>query len=353
MKGFQLNWISQFRNELFGISILMIIFFHFSADFTGAVQHGTVDPSQHPVWSTLVLYYCRYIGSIGVEIFVFLSGMGLYYSFSKNHDIKRFYQKRYARILIPYVPVALIFWAIKDLYCHHTGLETFFKDLSFYSLVSRGVHTIWFIGLMVGLYLIFPIIYRFLENRWMPRILSLLVLLIGLWVLIFWFGQYVPELYHNTQIAITRIPVFVLGCYMGKPIQQKKAFPWIAVIFLCILTTWLDVYVIHNSGGSFAVRFSDMWFSLSVVIVLVLLSVLIQKIRWMDRVMVWVGAYSLELYMVHVTLRNLMKEFGFHAYNIAQYLVMVVIAVILSYGLKRLTDRLQTGMLTVHHKQEF
>ena len=54
-------------------------------------------------------------GFLYKEIFVFLSGMGLYYSFSKDSNVKKFYIKRYKRILIPYVIVAIAFWGIKDL----------------------------------------------------------------------------------------------------------------------------------------------------------------------------------------------------------------------------------------------
>lgn len=80
----QISWniLSKYRNELYGFSILWIILFHginvkpsaLSKElsvFTGVIKHG----------------------SIGVEIFLFLSGFCLYYSLKKNLMSKAFILK--------------------------------------------------------------------------------------------------------------------------------------------------------------------------------------------------------------------------------------------------------------------
>lgn len=104
-----LGKISKYREELFGISILMIMFFHFCGPHI-EYYSSSVDGS---FILTLERRFNTYIGSIGVEIFVFLSGMGLYYSFSKNDDMRQFFKKRFKRILIPYLYVGTIFWVLK------------------------------------------------------------------------------------------------------------------------------------------------------------------------------------------------------------------------------------------------
>ena len=78
--------LSDVRGELFGVSILTIIFFHFcedaeQADFGGAVK-------------VMIKLYNLVLGSSGVEIFLFLSGMGLFYSLSANPRLSGFYRKR-------------------------------------------------------------------------------------------------------------------------------------------------------------------------------------------------------------------------------------------------------------------
>ena len=59
-----------------------------------------------------------------------------------------------------------------------------------------------------------------------------------------------------------------------------------------------------------------------------------------NRVLRFFGRYSLELYMVHVTLRNIMKEFGFDAYRISEYSIMIMLAIVVSVLLNKLCGML-------------
>ena len=43
------------------------------------------------------------VGAIGVDVFLFLSGMGLYYAMRKQPPLRVFYKNRLKRILIPYL----------------------------------------------------------------------------------------------------------------------------------------------------------------------------------------------------------------------------------------------------------
>ena len=70
----KLNWglLSKYRMELFGVAAIMIMIFH--------CQVLMVLPG----WFSLINAHLN----SGVEIFLLLSGMGLYYSFSKNNNYK-------------------------------------------------------------------------------------------------------------------------------------------------------------------------------------------------------------------------------------------------------------------------
>ena len=74
---YNFNWISKYRNELFGIAMLSIICHHFSENYWQAVNAGTIAASHIGAKGVFFLGYHTYVGSIGVEIFLFLSGMGL------------------------------------------------------------------------------------------------------------------------------------------------------------------------------------------------------------------------------------------------------------------------------------
>lgn len=74
--------ISKNRSLLMGVAILMVIMYH---AFCCNLPMGPVS------------HILRY-GYLGVDIFIFLSAIGLCYSFEKN-SIRRFYTNRIIRIL--------------------------------------------------------------------------------------------------------------------------------------------------------------------------------------------------------------------------------------------------------------
>ena len=101
---YNLSDLSTYRTQMMGIATLMIIICHSCAS-------KVIMPS--------FLAYLFRFGNIGVDIFLFLSGIGLYYSLSKNNlsskeDYTSFYKRRFYRIYIPYlivfIPSCLIFF---------------------------------------------------------------------------------------------------------------------------------------------------------------------------------------------------------------------------------------------------
>jgi peptidoglycan/LPS O-acetylase OafA/YrhL len=127
--GLELSFISKYRNELYGIAILLIMLFHFTDVY---VQHfGSFGSDSVKV--VLISLYDRYVSSIGVELFVFLSGMSMYYSYTREPETHSFYAKRYKRILIPYFYAGGLFWIIKDIIILAEGMGRAVKDFLFIS----------------------------------------------------------------------------------------------------------------------------------------------------------------------------------------------------------------------------
>lgn len=94
----QVGWkdISAYRNELFGLSILSIMLFHYFEGVAGA-EYASQTLKQ------IAKVYNGAIGSVGVDIFLFLSGFGIWYALSRKPGTIKFYTKRIRRVLIPYI----------------------------------------------------------------------------------------------------------------------------------------------------------------------------------------------------------------------------------------------------------
>ncbi|MFV0538204.1 MAG: acyltransferase family protein [Dysgonomonas sp.] len=89
----ELNLLSKYRSQLMGIAILWIMLFH-----------SNLDVSFFTIFDLI-----KSIGNAGVDIFMFVSGFGIYYSLIKGVSLKTFYKNRLWRILPYYLPIVIIF----------------------------------------------------------------------------------------------------------------------------------------------------------------------------------------------------------------------------------------------------
>jgi len=131
-----------------GLAIILIVFIHSTGVISGASNGG-------PVWLRLELASFLSIISMGVHLFILLSGALL---LGKEEPAGVFYGKRARRIL-----PAFLFWSVvvfvltglrTDGYTWSSALPDFFQQLT-----GSGVHpTYWFVYMIIGLYLITPLL---------------------------------------------------------------------------------------------------------------------------------------------------------------------------------------------------
>lgn len=95
--------ISTYRTQLMGLAILWVVLYH-----------STMNASSVPAVGTLQAY-----GYGGVDVFLLVSGLGLYYAYRGNVSTATFYKRRLQRILPTYLPVVLLFcllyWGIGEM----------------------------------------------------------------------------------------------------------------------------------------------------------------------------------------------------------------------------------------------
>ena len=77
-----MSLISKYRGQLMGFAILIVALFHSSIVHT----------------NDLVDFFC-FSGDMGVDIFFFLSGFGMYYACLKKQTYGQFMKKRMVRIV--------------------------------------------------------------------------------------------------------------------------------------------------------------------------------------------------------------------------------------------------------------
>ena len=156
-KNISWNLVSKYRTELIGCSILGIILFHW---YENCMIHGK---------SINFILHLFSLGNRFVEVFLILSGMGLYYAFKKQENIKTFYLRRITKLLPTYLILGIPYWIYFDCFLNKMNIGQVFIDISFISFITEGNRRFWFIGLILGLYLFFPIFYKIIYknvNEW-------------------------------------------------------------------------------------------------------------------------------------------------------------------------------------------
>lgn len=333
---FQWNWLSLYRDELFGLSMLSILFFHYTEDFVNAFHKDLVGAN------SVLSFYRTEIGSIGVEIFLFLSGMGLYYAWNKMRgNYLDFYKKRFLRVLMVYLPVGILYWGWLDLIHEKNGWFSFFKNLSFFSFWTEGTKAVWFIALILILYLVFPLVYALFidpEGRAEPILFGIiLVLTVGSTQLLYVES---PEIYGHIEIALRRIPIFLLGVYSGEKIKKNSTWDFLTFSLFAIDVILLRVLMREQIFNSFWNRYVV---ALSALFLMQLLCIVFHKLSFprFHKCLKWIGGMSLELYLTHVTIRNVFNKCGYPTYMLKHYLLMIFISVVLSIVLHQIILMIQ------------
>lgn len=321
--------ISKYRAMLMGLSIIVIILFHYIEDCRIYKTN----------YNELMMLFNKWIASGGVDVFAFLSGFGLYYSLKKNPDIKSFYTRRMIKILIPYLVVAIpaIIW--RDIFIENNTFLYAIKDLSFFTFFSQGRMWFWYIGFSVLMYAIFPYIFKIVDTS--PDEISGEIRLISIVSIITVFSLTIVDtvIFKRINIAILRIPFFVFGAFYGKSSYEKRntSWKWIILSVIAVFIRYLDIKYPMNS--IIVRRYSLGLVSLcTCFLVCVIFEYL--KLIPLKKIFEWFGKYSLWLYILHVAIRDLLNKQGYYTYNFKYEMVVVVGSIVLSVLLSFIVEDL-------------
>lgn len=232
------------------IAIIQVISIHVSSGFFGNVDLIDTYP-----WRVATIVDS--ISRTGVPIFIMISGM-LLLDKNKNYDIKVFFKKRVSKIIIPF-----IFWGI--FYFVKYGNKMNFEGIKKFilALVTNNIfYHLPFMYIIIGLYLITPILNVFVKNATQKQLWYFEILC---WIV----GGVIPFINEVFKINIgIQIPMvgnmvglFVLGYLLDNIKFNKKTRYAIYLLgAISILLTIVGTYyfsiktgtanqILYNNGG--------------------------------------------------------------------------------------------------------
>ena len=315
--------ISRFRGELMGAAMLFIMLFH-------------VDLARSDTFFGL-----RRMGNIGVDMFLFLSGIGLWFSWAKNSSVKRFYFRRFVRIYPAWLIIAALFYLPK----FHGGSAWSWIDLigelGFnWEFWLRDELNFWYIPAIMMLYLFAPpymeLIRRHPIYRWLPVVMVMWCILV----------QWVTPINHvvgHLEIFWSRVPIFFIGINMGEMVRRKQTVDgqgiWM-VFLMFVMALASSIFLEQEKHGQFPLFIERMlYIPLTVTAILILNRVfrrLPAKVNYCFR---FVGALSLECYLIHqhFVLAYIPKSLSYWP----TFLLCLVITLPLAWVLQKVTQVIQ------------
>ena len=294
------------------IAIVGVILLHASNDLT--IQQ--MNQFEIIRWTTVDIY--QSIGRIGVPLFVMLTG-ALLLQPSKNESLSVFFKKRWARIGLPW-----IFWGgayfAWDFLVEH---QAFTSNAIIQGLLNGPYYQFWYLYMLVGLYLLTPILRIFIAHADQTIITYFVVLwFLGVAILPV-FGLFTTyQLSSDVFILTGYVGYFVLGTYLLM-VQIRRSTLSIFMILGLALTV-IGTYVLAATVGGVEMYFFQQYFSptlilASVMVFLLLLTVKplsVQKVTSIstgNRLIKAISENSLALFLFHVMILESLQNgyFGF------------------------------------------
>lgn len=293
MELFKPNDISRFRQALMGIGILGVMATHWCG-----FQFIT---------SGIIYNICYVIGKlVFTEGLLFLSGFGLYYSFSKNPTVKQFYQKRIKRLYLPFFILSFplyFFFLVTDE--GEYDIAFFVEQLTTsYFWIYGNYGGMWYVAISVALYILFPLFYRFIffgeeKDGILFRGIALLLIVV---LVILSISLINEDYFQEVAIGVTKTPMFVLGIIFAHytkngDFSEKKYFCFV-VICAAIYVSLSFIKQNYWAGVSIAMVLKMVFMPLICLFLRLTENGILKKV--IKQPLDWFGKYSLELYILHL-----------------------------------------------------
>ena len=326
MTPIALHDLSRFRGPLMGIAMLVVMMFH-----VGFSRHDT-------------FWFCvNRCGNVGVDMFLFLSGIGLWYAWTKAPfsggewaRLPLFYRRRFQRIYPAWLLLSSLYYIPLYMEGKFSLWQTIGNILIGWRLWSGFVDEFWFIPMILVFYLVSPFYMMLIQRQ---RVWCCLPVVAMVFCVLLQYWKPLNMTLGHLEILFSRVPIFLLGINAGQWVKEDRQLPADA-FWLLLLTFVLSLGVCVNFEDGLRGRFPlflerMVYIPLSISAMLLLCKALSHVPQWLTGALAFVGTVSLELYLVHV---NFVLKY-LRPYDLGYWLtllLMTAIALLLAWLIHKL-----------------
>lgn len=328
---FDLALLSKYRTQLMGVAMLWVMF-----------RHSEFNDSE----SDFIIRLIHRSGYGGVDVFFLLSGLGLYFAYNKEKNIKVFFFRRLVRILPYYIPVVVLYtllfqYPIGEIELKGVFLRIFLLDY----WVERDALG-WYIPITIFFYFLTPLIIFILRKSWTRNCILLILI-------IFFIGfsfDYWRQWWWVKDNCI-RLASYVFGIYVGFAIAHKKKINaiWLFVFFLIGTLLYASHYCYAFEVGWINAYFGVLPFFFLALPICSGLSFLFSLFKnYKFPFLYFIGTYTLCIYIFHERIKLVMAHYDLPNVAVTSFILSIILAVIWQKLISMLLEK--TKITTLFYK---
>jgi len=287
-----------------------------------------------------ILKFLYVIAKPGVPIFLFISGVLFFRAYGDKFNLKDFYVKKFKYIFIPYV-----IWSALNMYFMKNTER--FSDFIIEILAGNGAFHLWYMGMVIRLFLVFPLIFYVAKRIHKSNIIIRIIVFVSLVVLYYEVNKYnnvisdyVGKLIFGTPTELQQKIVnvsfvfwylyLVLGIYLGLNYEfiKEKLIKCRVLIFLIYGLLLTYAYLNEINSFKFVRSLSIAYYCFSILAFYAVAIMLSKKIS-VYRIMSFISKFSFAAYMAHVIIINHVVQYLQIKFLIYDYLILGILTCIL------------------------
>lgn len=331
---FHIKKLSAKRTQIMGAAMLLVVFFYSSFEF------GAVPPLQ----------FIKSISDVGVDCFLLVSGLGIYFSLNRNSDIPNYLTRRIKRIVPAYLLVNGLWFVLMDFILNPNGIGAFLFDLSSLSFWFKGQLTTWYLSALLLLQILTPGYIRlWKKHKSLNQIAIVVILMICIII------RLLPGLNDavgHLLIFMFRIPIYLLGLSLGARLCGDQEYIKVPIC-LGLLLLFACIYILLSTGNILSLYTPWAFRYAAFIPIAFLLSYGITMIP-NNRILTFFGERSLEIYLLHEKVLWILGTFV-HKFvqNNKNYTVVINLLALLATCIgAEILHRFLRWMLCVQHRKD-
>ena len=323
-----------YLEQLRALASILVVVIHVASQNWSVVGVDSIS------WQIMNIYDS--LARVAVPIFVMISG-AIFLSKNRSYKIKDLFKK-----YIMHIFLVLIIWSFfyASFYYFKNG-ETLEK---FWTRFVGGHYHLWYLFMLIGLYLILPLLKKITETKELTEyflilsfvLTSLLPTLIN-FPFLKWLNDPFSSLHYHFTVGYSSY--FVLGHYLHeyelKP-QQEKGLYILGVLGL--LFTIISTHLMSQTNQAAYKGFYNNFCFGVVFEAMAIFTFFKYRSLKMEKIPLFIAKYSFGIYLVHVFVIDRLKSIGLHTMMCPAILsvpVMIVLVFMISLVISYLLNHIR------------